>query len=77
MKKINGKKLALNRETLASLSSDVLADVAGGNASGVTTTITRPLTRLVCPPSRVICPPQSLIGCPTKPNAGGNEGGGK
>jgi hypothetical protein len=65
MKKLNGKKLALHRETLATLSPDLLADVAGG-ANGVVNAVTNsiavsmrvcPQSLRVCPPSRLACPP--------------------
>jgi len=74
MKKINGKKLALNRETLASLNPDVLGDVVGGQAAGLTT-ITGPLTRNLCPPSRLVCPPKTLLACPPQAGGGGAKGG--
>jgi hypothetical protein len=61
MKKINGTKLSLHRETLATLSADTLADVAGGNATG---NIIRTVTKYLCPPSRLVCPPTtSLVAC--------------
>ena len=71
MKKIS-KKLSLTRETLATLSPDLLDGVGGGQAiaSGTTrtvttvTTITPPVSNRVCP-SRVLCPP---------PLGGGNGG---
>lgn len=66
MKRTHAGKLALHRETLASLDAGALADVAGGNAlSPQRTTLTPVLTRQSC---QFICrPQQSLLGCmPTK-----------
>ena len=51
MKKHNGKKLALNRETLVPLQPDTLDAVAGG-ASTLPTTVTPTTTTI----SRLICP---------------------
>lgn len=72
MKKIDGKKLALHRETLVSLNPDALDGVAGG-LSPVPV-----VTRVLCPiVTRAVCPQVSQLFCPTKPNAGGNDQGGK
>jgi hypothetical protein len=66
MKKPDGKKLALHRETLVSLDPDVL----DGGLSPVPA-----VTRVVCPiVTRAVCPQVSQLIC-TKPNAGGAQGG--
>jgi hypothetical protein len=61
MKKVN-KKLSLNRETLASLTTDELAGVAGGDIGpgGTATTLTTG-TRTSVPSGLT-----SRIGCPTR-----------
>ena len=81
MKKVL-KKLALNRETLASLQPDLLEAVGGGNAASATgiTTTTRTITTTTTtsttrPPRTIsICP--SLFNCPSVPSlaGGGKEG---
>ena len=68
MKKIS-KKLSLNRETLATLSPELLDSVGGGQAIAslptrtVTTILptTRPISLTVCR-TRLVCPPVSLGG---------------
>jgi hypothetical protein len=65
MKKLS-KKLSLNRETLASLTQDELAGVAGGDVGGPgggTSTLTT-LTRT----SRIGCPSRLPGICETDPN---------
>jgi hypothetical protein len=70
MKKIS-KKLSLHRETLATLSPDLLEGIGGGQAVAsrtvtTVTPITRPVSNAVCP-SRMICPPVSLgVNCGAK-----------
>jgi hypothetical protein len=58
MKKANKQKLALNRETLASLQSDVLAAVAGGNQFPTTF------------PTRTRTGTSVIDGCPSRPQNG-------
>ena len=77
MKKVL-KKLALNRETLASLQPDVLEAVGGGNAASITATtrtITTTTTTTQPPRTISICP--SLFNCPSVPSLASAAGGGK
>jgi len=58
MKRTNTKKLALDRETLAALNPDVLADIVGGAI------LTTAITRAGCPSqTRIVCPPKTLVVC--------------
>ena len=74
MKKIS-KKLSLNRETLATLSPDLLDAINGGQAvTGITPRTTTPVTTSVPPSfgcqSRIVCPP--TLKCVA---GGGGQGG--
>jgi hypothetical protein len=71
MKKLNGKKLALHRETLATLSAETLTGVAGGKAATLPTILPTSIgpgctvSITVCP-SRNHCPPpptKTLLAC--------------
>ncbi len=84
MKKVL-KKLALNRETLASLQPDVLEGIAGGNHQSAIVSVTKtitPTTSTTRPPRTIsVCP--SIFNCPSIPSlasaaasaAGGGQGG--
>lgn len=77
MKKVL-KKLALNRETLASLQPDLLEGVGGGNAAsvtGTTRTITTTTTTTQPPRTISVCP--SIFQCPSIPSLASAAGGGK
>ena len=77
MKKVL-KKLALNRETLASLQPDVLEGIAGGNQQSAAVSVTRTLTTTSTtqPPRTIsICP--SVFNCPSIPSLPSLGGGGK
>ena len=67
MKKL-GKKLSLNRETLASLTADQLAVVAGGDIGPTGTTGTLPTGTRTSPTSRIGCPSRLPGICETDPN---------
>jgi hypothetical protein len=60
MKKDLKTKLSLNRETLASLQPDILADVAGGQASGLTSDLTR-TTRTTLTTTTTLPPPTTTV----------------
>jgi hypothetical protein len=73
MKKIDGKKLSLNRETLVTLSPDTLEGVNGGRRGGGGNTVVQTIkitTRYLCPQlSNLVCP-ATRVNCPPAPQGG-------